>query len=128
MKEEGERLMRTVDKPLESAGLADPTMLVGGLQVRGAGAFLKLAGPARQGTQRVLQEFFGQAAAGAEARLASRTLTPGVTREMLENYATTVARPIVDGTASAAKRTAAALEVQTARLKLVEEALRNWPK
>jgi RHS repeat-associated protein len=101
------------------------------LLIPGEGAiapFARLAGPARAGEPLVLQEFFGQSAAGAESRLLSRTITPGVTRAMLSDYSETVARPIVEGAAPLGKRTAAAIEAQAARLKLIEEAFRNWPK
>jgi hypothetical protein len=47
---------------------------------------------------------------------------------MLSDYSETVARPIVEGAAPLGKRTAAAIEAQAARLKLIEEAFRNWPK
>jgi RHS repeat-associated protein len=97
-------------------------------EARAAGeAFTMLEGPAQGIGQRVLQEFFGQSVRGAEARLASRTITPGVTRELLEDYATRVARPIVSGTAPAAQRTAAAVATQSARLRLIDQALTNWP-
>ncbi|MGH7654392.1 MAG: hypothetical protein ACREN6_06980, partial [Gemmatimonadaceae bacterium] len=94
-----------------------------------AGAeFTRIAGPARDGMQVVLQEFLGQKAAGAEARLASRTLTPGVTKEMLTDYANRVAGPILAGTAPAEKITAAAIAVQSARMRLINAALAGWPK
>jgi hypothetical protein len=92
-----------------------------------AEGFTMLEGPARSGGQVILQEFFGHSAAGAEARLASRTITPGVTKELLEDYAAKYARPIVNGAAPLAKRTATAVATQTARLRLIGEALKHWP-
>jgi RHS repeat-associated protein len=118
-------------RPGQMQAMSNAAMLgvgaTGGVSSAG-GAFAKLAGPAQSIRQRVLQEFFGQGVEGAEARLASGTLSPGVTREMLEDYATNVARGIVDGTADILKQTQAAIAVQAARLKLIDEALRNWPK
>lgn len=90
------------------------------------GAAVRLIGPAAKTEAKVLAEFFGQRAAGALARLESRTLTPGITKEMLENYAATVAEPIVNGTAATGKITARSLETQTARLQLIYEAVKNW--
>ena len=112
------------------------TIGLGGAAIAGGAAageatagreFIQLAGPARAIPQRILQEFFGQNVAGAEARLASRTISPGVTRELLQDYYARVGKGIVDGTASILKRTDAAVALQTARKRLIEEALRYWP-
>ena len=121
-----------LEKPLESP-VVDPVAIAAGGAVGLAkglvrSEFAQLAGPARGVHQRVLQEFFGQKAAGAEARLASRTITPGVTKEMLIDYAKNVARPIVEGTADPKKLTADAIATQMARLRLIGEALANWPR
>jgi hypothetical protein len=105
---------------------ASPLFLVGGLQSKAGGAAARLVGPAAKNEAKILAEFFGQRAAGAMARLESKTLTPGITSGMLEKYAETVARPIVNGTAPAGKITERALETQSARLDLIVAALKDW--
>ncbi|MBA3339927.1 MAG: RHS repeat-associated core domain-containing protein, partial [Geodermatophilaceae bacterium] len=105
---------------------ASPLFFIGGMQSKTGGAAVRLAGPAAATEAKVLAEFFGQRAAGALARLESMTLTPGITREMLERYGETVARPIMNGTAPAGKITERALETQSARLDLIVAALKNW--
>jgi RHS repeat-associated protein len=113
------------------AGVGVIIPVVSGGQIRSGEKFIQHEGPALWSRARILSEWFtdlekSDAVRGAEARLASRTITPGVTREMLTDFYSNIAQNVVNG----AKRGKFNLgkAVQIARMRLIDEALRYWPR